>query len=117
MASIFISHAEIPATNPETSKEFFNKVFGWDFRPFGKGYMLYNTHKGVTIGLRQASDIAKGNTTIFHIHVDNIEETLKKAAEAGGKIERQKTTIPVMGWYALINDPDGNTIGLFETHQ
>jgi predicted enzyme related to lactoylglutathione lyase len=116
MAQAFISHAEIPTTNLDATKDFLTKVFGWDFRPFGNGYLLYNTHKGVTIGLRKSDSINKGNTTIFHIHVDNIEETLKKAEAAGGKIERAKTTIPVMGWYALINDPDGNTIGLFETH-
>ena len=115
MANTVIAHAEIPATNLDASKVFFNKVFGWEFRDFGNGYLLYNTHKGTTFGLRKVEKIVKGDTTIFHIKIDNIDDTLKKAEEAGGKIERAKTTIPVMGWYALINDPDGNTIGLFQT--
>ena len=116
MAHTFIAHAEIPATNLDTTKDFLNKVLGWEFRPFGNGYLLYNTHKGVTIGLRKVEKPATGDTTIFHINVDSIDETLAKVADAGGKIARNKTVIPVMGWYALINDPDGNTIGLFQTH-
>jgi uncharacterized protein len=113
MASL-ISHVEIPTTDLDRSKEFYNKVFGWEFKPFGNGYLLFNNRKGITAGLRLAENIVKGDRTIFHINVNNIEETLKKAADAGGNVERGKVTIPVMGWYALINDPDGNTIGMFQ---
>jgi len=111
-----IAHVEIPATDLERSKDFFNKLFGWDFKPFGNGYLLYNNRKGITAGLRKTDSVAKGDKTIFHIHVDSIDEVFKKAEKLGGKIERNKTSIPIMGWYALLNDPDGNTIGLFQAH-
>jgi uncharacterized protein len=111
-----IAHVEIPSTDLDRSKEFYSKIFGWEFKPFGNGYLLFNNRKGITAGLRKAESIAKGDKTIFHVNVRNIDETLAKAKEAGGNTEREKITIPVMGWYALLNDPDGNTIGLFQGH-
>jgi uncharacterized protein len=111
-----IAHIEIPVTDLDRSKDFYNQLFNWDFKPFGNGYLLFNNRKGITAGLRKSDNIAQGEKTIFHVNVNSIDDTLKKLSEIGGKIEREKTTIPVMGWYALLNDPDGNTIGLFQNH-
>ncbi len=111
-----IAHIEIPSANLEKSQKFYTELFGWEFKPFGNGYLLYNNRKGITAGLRKADKIAKGEKTIFHVNVNNIDETLKKVKKLGGKTEREKTAIPVMGYYALLKDPDGNTIGLFQGH-
>ena len=43
-----------------------------------------------------------------------LEDIINKAEVCGGKVKRDRTTIPAMGWYALIFDPDGNTIGLYQ---
>lgn len=114
MASDFIAHVEIPSTNLEISIDFYSKLFGWEFKPFGNSYSLFNTHKGFTIGLRKTEKISKGDCTIFHIRVNDISHYLSKATDLGGHISRGKTTIPAMGYYALISDLDGNTIGLFQ---
>ena len=65
-------------------------------------------------GLRKVAEVATGNTTVFHITVDNIEQVLEKVKSAGGHIKVGKTTIPAMGWYAVISDPDGNSLGLYQ---
>jgi uncharacterized protein len=111
-----IAHVEIPVSDLDKSKDFYVKLFGWDFKPFGNEYLLFNNRKGITAGLRKSKNISTGESTIFHVHVNNIDETLQKATDLGGKVERNKVTIPVMGWYALLKDPDGNTIGLFQGH-
>lgn len=114
MASDLLAHAEIPSINLDRSKDFFAKLFGWEFKPFGNGYLLFNTHKGFTLGLKKVDKIAKGETTIFHVRVNVVEDYLKKAKELGGDTFRGKTIIPAMGAYALITDPDGNVIGLYQ---
>jgi predicted enzyme related to lactoylglutathione lyase len=114
MASDFVAHVEIPSTDLDRSADFLKKIFGWEFKPFGNGYHLYNTHKGFTIGLRKVENIKDGDSTIFHFRVSNISEVLNSVGNAGGHIYRGKTTIPAMGYYALINDPDGNVIGLYQ---
>jgi len=116
MDTPLIGHVEIPVKDLEKSKKFFDELFGWEFKAFGNGYLLYKSHSGTTVGLKKVDKINKGDTTIFHIVVDNIEEYLKKAEKLGGKTERTKTVIPVYGYYALINDINGNTIGLYQTH-
>lgn len=117
MSKHIIAHVEIPSTDLERTKEFLNKLFQWDLKPFGNNYLLYNTTNGTTIGVRMVPTIAKGNCPSFHILVDNIERVLDLVPGLGGKIFKEKAVIPVYGWYALINDPDGNIIGLYEEHQ
>jgi len=114
MASDLVAHVEIPSTNLEKSIEFYNKLFGWEFKPFGNGYFLYNTHQTFTIGLRKVDKVSRGDCTIFHIRVNDISSYLTNATNLGGHISRGKTTIPAMGYYALITDLDGNTIGIYQ---
>jgi predicted enzyme related to lactoylglutathione lyase len=114
MAQPLIAHVEIPSTDLNQSKDFFKNVFGWDFKPFGNGYLLFNNHQGTMAGLRQVENVSGGDTTVFHVNVENIDEILEKTKEFGGDIKTGKTTIPAMGWYALIFDTDGNTIGLYQ---
>jgi len=111
-----IAHVEIPVSNLQKSAEFYKTLLGWDFKNFGNGYLLFNPHKGITAGLRESTNISKGDSTIFHIHVENIDNIISQVEKLGGKNIRSKTVIPVMGWYALIADIDGNTIGLFQSH-
>ncbi|MDP3148838.1 MAG: VOC family protein [Ignavibacteria bacterium] len=116
MANQFIAHVEIPSTNLEASKEFYKKVFDWDLKDFGNGYLLYNSHKGITIGLRKVKKVNTGDSTIFHVSVTDIEDALDKVKTAGGKVFREKTVIPVFGWFALLIDNEGNIIGLYQSH-
>ena len=116
MAEHLIAHVEIPSSNLDQTKEFFSKVFGWEFKPFGKGYMLFNNHKGIMVGIRQVEKVNSGDTTVFHVNVANIEEAVTAAKANGGSIFKEKSVIPAMGWYALIKDPQGNIIGLYQKH-
>ncbi len=114
MAQPIIAHVEIPSTDLERTKNFMKMVFDWDFKPFGNGYLLYNNHQGIMAGLRKVEKVNTGETTIFHISVQDMDSILELAKKAGGVVKRDRTTIPAMGWYALINDPDGNTIGVYQ---
>ena len=71
MGTSLIAHIEIPTSNLDNSTEFYSKLFGWEFKPFGTGYLLYNTRKGITIGLRKVEKVNSGDTTIFHVSVEN----------------------------------------------
>ena len=41
MAEHLIAHCEIPTTDLDRAKDFYHKVLGWEFKPFGHGYLLY----------------------------------------------------------------------------
>ena len=91
MADLLIAHIEIPSSNLDQTKDFLQKVFGWEFKPFGNGYMLFNNHKGIMVGLRKVEKVNSGDTTVFHINVDNIDNHLKKVKENGGSIFKRKS--------------------------
>ena len=114
MADSLIAHVEIPVTDLEKSSKFYKDVFGWNFKPFGHDYLLYNNHKGIMVGMRRVEHVSTGDTTVFHLNIDDIENTLARAENEGGVVKRGKTVIPAMGWYALLTDPEGNTIGLYQ---
>ena len=114
MLTPLIAHIEIPSTDLDRAQDFFLKLLSWEFKPFGKGYLLFNNHKGIMVGLRKVEQVSTGESTVFHVNVESIDNILKSVESIGGKIKRNKTVIPAMGWYALVNDPDGNTIGLYQ---
>ena len=114
MSQLLISHVEIPASDVDKASKFYKDVFNWDFKPFGKGYLLYNNHNGIMVGIRQVDKVTTGDATVFHVNVEDIEKILANTNSSGGFTKRAKTVIPAMGWYALITDPDGNTIGLYQ---
>jgi predicted enzyme related to lactoylglutathione lyase len=49
-----------------------------------------------------------------YFFVDDIEETLRKATEAGGQVLAPKTPIPGIGSWALFLDPDKIPVSIFE---
>lgn len=49
-----------------------------------------------------------------YVEVDSIDETIKKAVGAGATVLMDKQPITETSWWAVIVDPDGNSIGLYE---
>jgi len=52
---------------------------------------------------------------VIYVGVSSVDQALKKAQAAGGKVVTPKTAIPGMGAYARVTDTEGNVLGLFET--
>lgn len=49
-----------------------------------------------------------------YVEVDSIDETVAKAVDAGATVVMEKQPISETSWWAVITDPDGNAIGLYE---
>ena len=115
MSKPLIAHVEIPSTNLDRSNDFYKKVFGWDFKPFGNGYLLFNNHKGIMAGLRKVEKVIKGDCTVFHVNIDNIDaDSLEKTKSAGGHLKPGKPLFRQWVGMRLYYDPDGNSVGLFQ---
>jgi predicted enzyme related to lactoylglutathione lyase len=56
----------------------------------------------------------KVGDVIPYISTPDIEATLAKVEELGGKILQPETEIPGIGWFAFFADPTGNRVGLFK---
>lgn len=113
------THIEIPADDPERARRFYTELFGWTFAPpvpGFEGYHMFTTPTGESgaggaIGKR--GEMAPENLRTY-VHVDSIEESLARVEELGGTVLEGKSDVPGIGWYAVLKDPEGNEMALWE---
>ena len=48
------------------------------------------------------------------MHVTDIEDSLRRVEQAGGKRVQGKEPVGDFGFVAYISDPEGNTVGLWQ---
>lgn len=111
-----IYHIEIMTTDLKKAERFYSGLFGWKITSW-KGspdYMLFETGKEPGGGFQKVDKVNPGDGILLYIQVEDIEKSLSKARELGGRIIREKTEIPNVGWFGLLADLDGNVIAVFK---
>lgn len=112
-----VIYFEIPADDTEASKKFFAEVFGWGFRPFGEAdYWQAMTGDPTKEGIDGAimKKVHPNQPLINSIQVEDVDATLRKVEEAGGKVVIPKMVVPMVGWLAYIEDPSGYMHGVVQ---
>jgi len=113
---------EMPANDMNRAKEFYEKVLGWYISPDYENYYfalttLSDENKIPKVVGQINGGIQKKDDTIgklrLMIHVTDLDETLKRALDEGGKILIPPKKIPGY-YYAVIMDTEGNEINLAE---
>lgn len=112
-----LCHFEFMVSDTEKSKEFYGKIFDWEFKVDDnmQGYVMINTGSEPGGGMMKKPDQAPHFALSEYFMVDSIEDTLGKVEAAGGKTGVPKTEIPGIGWWALFFDPDGIPVGVYES--
>jgi len=115
MAHGDITHIDIPVSDMAAAQDFYSRVFGWHIAeaPGYEGYPMWQAPNKISGGgLAPRSD---GFTQPrSYVEVDSIDEAIRTAEAAGGKVTMEKQPISRTSWWAVIDDPDGNAIGLYE---
>ena len=115
MAHGDITHIDIPVADTERAKRFYSTLFGWQINevPGFEGYPMWQAPNQISGGgLAPRSD---GFTQPrSYVEVDSIEQTLAQAVEHGARVVMDRQPISETSWWAVFEDPDGNTIGLYE---
>jgi predicted enzyme related to lactoylglutathione lyase len=102
---------EIIGKDGEGLRKFYANLFGWKYKESpGMNYGLTDPEAtGIGGGIGTVSDNASWST--FYVGVEDIEDTLKRAEELGGKV-----LVPIMKLpdvtFAVFTDPEGHPIGL-----
>ena len=110
-----LCHFEILSDNPDKCRAFYSKVFGWAFDETSMpGYTLINTGKEPGGGLMKRPPAAPGPALSSYFMVDDIDATLAKVQEAGGRTVVPKSPIPNVGSFAFFVDPEGVPVGIFQ---
>jgi uncharacterized protein len=115
MAHGEINHIEFPADDPERAMRFYTAVAGWQFSTVEgmPDYWVFRYADGFggAVGKR---GVSTGERIRDYIEVASIEDALAAGEQNGGVVTEPKTEIPGMGWYAVMIDPEGTEIGLFQ---
>jgi predicted enzyme related to lactoylglutathione lyase len=113
-----VVHFELPTTNIELSKKFYETVLGWKLEKYGGpvDYMMIMTGDpktpGIDGGLGGAANELKA--TVNTVEVDDLDAMLKKVLSNGGQIVMPKDEIPSVGYLAYIREPGGAVLGLLQ---
>ena len=116
MAHGEINHIEFPADDPERAMAFYTAVAGWEFSTVDgmPDYWVFRAGDGFggAVGKR---GVSTGQSLRDDIEVDSIDDALAAAERTGGTVREPKTDIPGMGWFAVVTDPEGTEVGLFQS--
>lgn len=122
-----VVHFEMPYEIRERMAKFYESAFGWQTRMLGEdmgNYVLATTTETGESGPKKPGAINGGffakspdypaQCPSVVIAVDDIGESVKKVAEAGGQILGEPMDIPGVGQYVSFTDTEGNRVGMLQ---
>lgn len=111
-----IAWFDIPSSNLPQAREFYGKLFGWEFAaiPDSKNAVEI-LNGGVTIGAIRAPNDKGGSPGPIYVQVDEVSASSLKARKLGATIlPGYPQELPYgAGSIAIVTDPSGYTVGLF----
>ena len=122
-----VVHFEIPVDDIERAKKFYS-IFDWQMQdwpmPDGSAYVGIRTVDvdDTTFQPKEPGAINGGmvkrdefiQTPQVTINVPSVDDYVEKVKAAGGKLVKPKQEIPDAGYFAYVNDSEGNLLGLWE---
>jgi uncharacterized protein len=110
-------HFEVPVSDADRAQRFYEDLFGWSFSSWEGGPIDYRMTRagGDPGGAVWASD-SDERGVIVYFDTDDIDAQMARLAELGGDAG-DKQPVPGMGWTSLCKDPEGNTIGLWQSDE
>jgi len=123
-----VVHFEMPAADRKRIAAFYTEAFGWKTRQLGEemgNYVLATTMETDDKGMpkepgkinggfyQQTKDMPPQHPSVV-IAVDDIRESMKKVAKAGGKMLGEPMDIPGVGTYVSFRDTEGNRLSMLQ---
>jgi predicted enzyme related to lactoylglutathione lyase len=107
-----VIHAEIRSTDPDATREFFGRLFGWTYTDGAyPGYTFADT--GAEGALPTAISPLQGHddAVLFFVGVDDVAASLDRAQELGGTIVQPPQQVPGVT-FGVLADPQGHLVGV-----
>ena len=118
----------MPSKDKKRTAEFYAKVFGWTMNQLGAemgDYLLAGTTEtdennmvktpgNINGGFFDYKDEDGFRQPHLVIAVDNLEESMKKVEEGGGKLIGKPMDIPGIGKYISFKDTEDNNVGMLQ---
>ena len=109
-------HVELTTGDIAKSKDFYGKLFNWEFQdvPVGPAgnYTIIKVGEGTGGGMFQMQDAPP--MWLSYVLVDDIKAATEKAKSLGGKFHRENHEVQGMGWLSIFSDPQGAMLALWQ---
>jgi len=113
-----LTHFAIHIDNMDRAKSFYDCVFDWGFNSYGQEDFLQiknnKSDDAELIGALQSRKYSPLSEKVIgfecSIGVENLDDTIKRVENNGGKVLLPKTKIPRVGWVAKFLDTEGNLL-------
>jgi len=123
-----VVHFELPAHDRKRMADFYTKVFGWQAHMLGEemgNYVTMATAETDENGQSKLPNTINGglyprNPEMGDVHpslviaVDDIKESARDLAAAGGTVIGEPVEIPGIGIYVSFEDTEGNKLSLLQ---
>ena len=112
----FVWHEQV-SDDPKRAQDFYTQLFGWGtevFKPGEIDYTMISSGGQAHGGYGKALEGAPPPHWLSHVRVENVDETIEKAKGAGGKLAAGPFDMSEVGRMAIIGDPQGAYIAIYE---
>ena len=111
---------ELTTPDVEGSKKFYPRFTGWGTQRFDDDYTMF-THGGVPVGgIFRLNDEMRGQGVppnwMPYVESSDVDESARKAASLGGTVVVAPAEIPGTGRFAVLQDPQGATFGVYKSN-
>ncbi|MEM9454186.1 MAG: VOC family protein [Myxococcota bacterium] len=111
-------HFELNTSAPAEVRRFYDALFDWTFEDVDMGeggrYTRIQTPSGPAGGLQPNAMPAAPAQWVPYVGVEDVKAMLERVREAGGEVVVEYTPVPGFGALAIVQDPGGTQLGLWE---
>ena len=110
----FVWH-ENYSNDPDSTRQFYNELFGWGtevWKPGEADYAMIQVGDQAHGGILKSPEGGSPGW-LASVLVEDVDETVRKAEAAGGKIVMVPMDVPEIGRIAVIADPQGAVISAY----
>lgn len=88
-----IDYVEIPVTDPAKARDFFDKLYGWDFESWGDDYISFNDGQ-LNGGFRRSDKPAPATGVLLIFFSKDLERDVERVKELGATISVETFPFP-----------------------
>jgi predicted enzyme related to lactoylglutathione lyase len=110
----FVWHEQV-SSDPKQAEGFYTQLFGWGTETFPESdYTMISSGGRAHGGYSTAMEGAPPPHWLNHIQVEDVDATVEKAKQAGGKLAAGPFDMEGVGRMAIIGDPQGAYVGVYQ---
>ena len=108
-----ISYLHIPASDPQQTAVFYQRVFGWTV-DMDRSIPSFEDGSGHVIGHFIPDSAVAGEAGVRpYVYVESVDDTLERVSAAGGQVVEAPYPEGDL-WVATFRDPAGNVVGAWQ---